>query len=398
MKTKSNLADVYIHAANGICAAGSNLTEISDFVSNAGKHSFTETDQFTQGQALPVGLVNQQLPSLEVLENKYQSRTNQLLLASLEPLNDILAELRQNIPNHRIAIVLGTSTSGISEGENDIGQHAITEQWPERFDYERQTMANPAEALADMLDINGPCFVISTACSSGAKALASAKRLLQTDMCDLAIAGGVDSLCKLTVRGFSALEAVSDKPCIPFSENRTGINIGEASALFLLSRNESKVKLSGVGESSDAHHFSAPHPEGNGAKASMKTALAEAQIKGCDIGYINLHGTATEQNDRMESKAVAELCGKDVLCSSTKSYFGHTLGAAGAIEAALIWQCLAVPDASLPVHLWDNSPDPELETINLVTKNTKNKPISSAISNSFAFGGNNISLLMERCC
>jgi 3-oxoacyl-[acyl-carrier-protein] synthase-1 len=345
-------------------------------------------------------MVGTDLPPPENLPAHQRSRTNQLLLAAMQPIRSQFDNLRQGIDPLRIGVVIGTSTSGIAEGETDLATHLETGSWPQRFDYQRQEMANAASMLADLLGIQGPAMVISTACSSGAKALASARRLLRANLCDLVVAGGVDSLCQLTVQGFSALEAISDRPCLPFSANREGINIGEGAALFLLSREPGPVCLSGVGESSDAHHFSAPHPQGDGAASAMSRALEDAQLEPGDIGYLNLHGTATRQNDLMESRAVARVLGTEVPCSSTKGYTGHTLGAAGAIEAMFCWLSLTHPKPALPPHLWDNCRDLELEPINLVLEadqgTTDREPLKRAMSNSFAFGGNNISLIMER--
>ncbi|MDO8313371.1 MAG: beta-ketoacyl-[acyl-carrier-protein] synthase II, partial [Sideroxyarcus sp.] len=195
--------------------------------------------------------------------------------------------------------------------------------------------------------------------------------------------------------------AVSDEICNPFSLNRKGINIGEAAALMILSRDASPVRLVGVGETSDAHHISAPEPEGRGAEAAMRTALASAGLEPEAIGYINLHGTATEQNDRMESLAVARVFGTDrgvvIPCGSTKSLTGHTLGAAGALEAVFCSLALLRSDGQLPRHVWDQVRDPQLAPLMGLGAHHVSEALSYAMSNSFAFGGNNISLILERC-
>jgi 3-oxoacyl-[acyl-carrier-protein] synthase-1 len=244
--------------------------------------------------------------------------------------------------------------------------------------------------------VNGPVYAISTACSSGAKALASAKRLITSGLCDAVIAGGVDTLCRLTVQGFSALEAVSDEVCNPFSKNRNGINIGEAAALFVISKSEQGVLLRGIGESSDAYHISAPQPEGEGAAQCMQQAINDAGIQAAEIDYVNLHGTATVLNDQMEARAVNRVLGNDVLCSSTKPFIGHTLGAAGAIEAAICWLTLTDESGFTPIHRWDGEWDRNLPELNLAHASTSTKSINRVLSNSFAFGGNNIALVMER--
>lgn len=390
-----NQPPVYLNHLGLICAMGNNPETIRHKLFNNGERCLTTTDRFTPGRALPVGAVNDPLPDLSSFPVTEQTRTNQLLAAALEQIQPAIEQAKENIDPLRIGIVLGTSTSGIAEGEAAISDHLKHQSMPDTFDYQQQEMANPATTLARWLDVLGPAYVVSTACSSGAKALASARRLLRMGVCDLVIAGGVDSLGKLTVNGFSALESVSEQPCNPFSRNRNGINIGEGAALFIVSRDKGPVCLSGVGEGSDAHHISAPHPDGLGAEQVMATALANANLTASDIGYLNLHGTATPQNDKMESRAVARVLGIETPCSSTKSHTGHTLGAAGAIEAAFCWLTLTDPEHRIPLQAWDGETDNQLSDIRLVDQPLKHK-ITAAMSNSFAFGGNNISLVLER--
>lgn len=216
----------------------------------------------------------------------------------------------------------------------------------------------------------------------------------------MVIAGGVDSLAAMTLNGFDALESMSDGLCNPFGRDRDGINIGEGAAIFVMSKTPAAISLAGCGETSDAHHISAPHPDGAGAIAAMAKALQDADVAASDIDYINLHGTATEQNDRMEAKAVFSVFGSEAPCSSTKRLTGHTLGAAGAIEAGLCWLALTEQTA-LPPHRWDGNGDTELQPIQLTNGSLQQcenvqQPPRLALSNSFAFGGNNISLIFER--
>jgi len=243
--------------------------------------------------------------------------------------------------------------------------------------------------------------VISTACTSSARALMSAQRLLDLGMCDAVLCGGVDSLCKLTLNGFSALEAVSEQRCNPFSANRNGINIGEAAVLFLMSKtagSSQPIALLGSGASSDAHHISAPEPTGRGARQAMHKALSRAGLQPQQISYLNLHGTATQHNDAMESLAVTALFPQGVPCSSTKPMTGHTLGAAGALEAAFCWLSLSADNHEhvLPPHVWDGQPDPKLPALHWVTPTDHLTSIAPRylMSNSFAFGGNNVSLII----
>jgi 3-oxoacyl-[acyl-carrier-protein] synthase-1 len=219
----------------------------------------------------------------------------------------------------------------------------------------------------------------------------SAQRLLDLGVCDAVICGGVDTLCKLTLNGFSSLEAVSAQRCNPFSANRNGINIGEAAVLFLMSKTPAPVALLGSGASCDAHHISAPEPTGKGALQAMRKALASAQLAPGQIGYLNLHGTATQHNDAMESLAVAALFPGGVTCSSTKPMTGHTLGAAGALEAAFCWLSLA--EGVVPPHVWDGQADPDLPVLKWALPGDALEK-RCLMSNSFAFGGNNVSLII----
>lgn len=388
---------MYLQQLGIVCSLGSDLQTVREQLFQAESQShgqfLTHTSRYTR-QELPLGMVNTPLPSLDKSIN---TRTNQLMMVAFRQIEDAYQQLAAHLEPTRIAVILGTSTSGIGEGGDAIHYWRQQQSLPEDFNYSLQEIANPAEVLADAVGAKGPNFVISTACSSGAKALASGRRLLRQGVVDLVIAGGVDGLCPLTVNGFAALDSVSSKPCLPFSANRDGINIGEGAALFLLSRENGPVLLSGVGECSDGHHISAPEPQGKGAEQAMQLALKDARLAPAQIDYLNLHGTATEQNDRMEAMAVNRLFGDHLACSSSKGLTGHTLGAAGAIEAAFCWLSLTHPENALPPHVWDGKVDPELATLTL---HTEQRQLTTApqrlMSNSFAFGGNNISLILER--
>jgi 3-oxoacyl-[acyl-carrier-protein] synthase I len=224
--------------------------------------------------------------------------------------------------------------------------------------------------------------------------------LIRVGFCDAALVGGADAICGLTLNGFHALQALSPRPCNPFSVNRRGTNIGEGAALFLLEPAHGAVALLGAGESSDAYHVSAPDPSGAGARLAMERALAAARLPAEAIGYVNLHGTATPLNDAMEGKAVAGLFGAATPCGSTKGMTGHTLGAAGAIEAAFLWLALdpAFGNGLLPPHVWDGMPDPDIPALGIVGLGAR-LPAGGRIamlSNSFAFGGSNVSLVLGR--
>lgn len=387
--------NLYLQAPGVVCAAGHDLASLREAVFADQPSGVAVNAAVWPGHELHLGAVRAALPSVDTLALPRRSRNNALLLAALA---QIRPQVDAAIARHgadRVGVVLGTSTSGVGESEAAIAALAREGQLPVGFHVEQQELGSPAAMLAETLGVGGPSYVVSTACSSGAKALASGARLLMAGLCDAVLVGGVDALCAMTVAGFTALESVDPARCRPMSATRAGINIGEGAALFLLSGEPSAVRLSGWGETSDAHHISAPEPGGRGAIAAMRKALARAGLAPADIGYLNLHGTATPQNDAMESRAVAELFCLDLPCSSTKPLTGHALGAAGAIEAAIAWLTLA-GDGRLPVHHFDGRRDAELPPIALVAPGQRLATAPRHVmSNSFAFGGNNATLVFS---
>jgi 3-oxoacyl-[acyl-carrier-protein] synthase-1 len=226
---------------------------------------------------------------------------------------------------------------------------------------------------------------------------ASARGLIEQGLCDAVIVGGADSLCELTLNGFKALEALADERCNPFSSNRKGINIGEGAAIFVMSAEPHGVLMAGVGESCDAFHMTAPEPTGEGAQQAMRAALADAQLEASAIDYLNLHGTGTRLNDSMEGNAVYAVFGSHVLASSSKPLTGHTLGAAGAIEVGLCWLLLNNANVYEAVpHIYDGQFDPAFSKLTLCESAVTHVPVKFAMSNSFAFGGSNVSVILGR--
>ena len=380
-----------------ICALGGQLEEVKCELLVHAKTGIQLTDKWSKKGLLPLGLVNATLPDISHLPHRLQSRNNQLVLAALNQIRDAVDAAIKEFGADRVGIVLGTSTSGISGTEEALQHHTEHTALPDDFHYAQQEMGSVTEFLAYELQTSGPAYVHSSACSSSAKAMASAARLIQMGLCDAVITGGADSLCQFTVAGFSALDSVSKQVCQPMSVHRDGINIGEGAALFLMSKRPATVGLCGWGESSDGHHMSAPDPTGVGAKLAIQQALHRAKLDASDIDYINMHGTATIQNDAMESRVIFDLFGSDVLVSSTKAFTGHALGAAAAIEAALCWLSMQEdnPLGLVPPHLWDGEFDPALPQLNLSKKGTAlGRPLQYVLSNSFAFGGSNASLIL----
>jgi len=349
-------------------------------------------------RAVHVGTVREELPVWPEHLAAFHSRNNRLLAAAAEEIAAPLAAARERFGADRIGVVLGSSTSGIAEGEAAIAAHEKTGEVPPAYDYRQQEIASPSEGLARLLGLDGVAYTISTACSSSAKAFGAARNLIEMGQCDAVVVGGADSLCRLTLNGFAALESVAAGPCRPFSSERDGINIGEGAALFLMTREPGPIRLVGVGESCDAHHISAPEPDGLGAEAAMRAALDEGGVDPDAVAYLNLHGTATPKNDEMESAAVARVLGPAIPCSSTKSLTGHTLGPAGAIEVALCWLLLSEYNNGnvLPAHIFNGPRDDSLPRIGLLEEPGR-LPTDGpryCLSNSFAFGGNNCSVLI----
>jgi 3-oxoacyl-[acyl-carrier-protein] synthase-1 len=345
-----------------------------------------------------VGVDAQRLPERLALFNCRNNRLAQLALQQ-DGFAEAVMAARQRWGQRRVGVFLGTSTSGILETElayrhRDPGTGALPTDFHYRGSHNSFSVADFARQL---LSLEGPAFVVSSACSSSAKVFGSAYRMMAAGLIDAAVVGGVDSLCLTTLYGFHSLQLVSRLPCRPFDESRDGISIGEAAAFALVEKapaslDANAVMLVGVGESSDAYHMSSPHPEGRGAQAAMLQALSSAKLEPGDIEYINLHGTGTPSNDNAEARAVAAVLGPDIPGSSTKGATGHALGAAGALEAVIC--ALALQHGFMPGGVNTMAVDPALG-VRYLLENRRQK-LSRVMSNSFGFGGSNCSLLLGR--
>ena len=394
---KQSPSNLYLSSLGIISPLGTGVTDVlHNLLKGSQQGIIKEQNLLLDGEVI-VGKVKDQLPAISSQYSHYDCRNNQLALAALSQISSDVNQLIERYGKDRIAVVLGSSTAGILEGELALKDYLTNGQFPEHHHFKKQEMGSVADFLAHYLGLTNIAITISTACSSSGKAFSSARNYIQAGVCDAAIVGGVDSLCKLTINGFTSLESVSPEICNPFSRNRKGITIGEGAALFILDKQESDIKLLGIGESSDAYHMSAPHPEGEGAEKAIRAALLDAGLAAEQIDYVNLHGTATPKNDLMESMAMHRIFGPDIPCSSTKPMTGHTLGAAGAIELAHCWLTLSSLNSHqlLPPHIWDHQQDESLQPLNLVesaaTGNT-----ARVMSNSFAFGGSNVSIILGK--
>ena len=335
------------------------------------------------GRKIFFGKVSVALP--EIREPEYDFRSCRLLAWALENFGPKLDGFLSRYGKDRVAIVLGASNTGVDEAQTHVEaslrhQEDDPDRFPSGFRFSMLELGSPSSYLAAATCVTGPAYTISTACSSSAKAFSAARRLIESGACDAAIVGGVDGRCRFAMNGFNALGALSQGRCRPLAEDRDGICLGEGVALFLMEREDPSrrangaVFFAGAGESSDAYHATAPEPEGRGAEASMRAAIADAGCGADGIDYVNLHGTGTQANDSMEMKAVRRVFGDDLragdpsrplVVESTKSMTGHCLGAAGAVEAAICWEKI------------------------------RSGAVRRSISNSFAFGGSNASIVFE---
>jgi 3-oxoacyl-[acyl-carrier-protein] synthase-1 len=334
-----------------------------------------------EAHALPPGLA------------RFDCRNNRLadLALRTDGFAAVVAAARDRYGAARIAVVVGTSTSGVLSTEQAYGaRDARTGALPESFDYDHaHEMFSLAHFVRTALGLRGPAMTVSTACASSAQAFIDARQWIDAGLCDAAVVGGADSLCGMTLRGFASLELVSPVPCAPCDAARAGISIGEAAGFALLEREGDGIALVGCGASSDGYHMSAPHPEAAGAVAAMRGALHSAGLSPAEIDYVNLHGTGTRANDAAEDLAVQAVFGKATACSSTKGWTGHPLGASGIVQAAIAGLCLR--HGFIPGGLNVTSLDPAFGARVIV--HNVDAPVSRLMCNAFGFGGTNCSLV-----
>lgn len=330
---------------------------------------------------------------------RFDCRNNRLAQLALraDAFADRVADAKGRYGAARVAVIVGTSTSGILESELAYRRRNPEDGGlPADFNYRHvHNTFSVADYTQHFLGLEGPALAISTACSSSAKAFATASRYIDAGFCDAAVVGGVDSLCGTTLYGFHALQLTASGPCRPTDFGRDGISIGEAAGFALLEKvapGSDRVRLLGYGESSDAYHMSSPHPEGVGAILSMTRALQRAGLSPGEIDYVLLHGTGTQANDTVEDKALLQVFPEPPCCSSVKGWTGHTLGAAGIVNAVVA--VLSLENGLVPGTLQAREIDPAIRCPVLL--NNRSTPLRTVLSNAFGFGGNNASLIFGR--
>ena len=388
---------LYIKDFAAVCALGADKKSIWDALKNGIPPQFIQKE-YCGKKRYVAEIPQSKLP--HTADSFYDNHVNRLSEKALVSLESSVAEWIQKWGAHRIGVFLGSSDNGSESSLSALAFFQNNGKYPDGYSLKKQQADFAAEYVAKRFGITGPIFTHSSACASSASAFVSARNWIEAGFCDAAIVGGVDIQTQTDVLGFDSLEAVSATPSIPFSRNRSGLTIGDAAAFFLVSReaNSSPFQILGMGESSDADHVTAPRADGEGAVQAILKALKDAQISAKDVDYINLHGTGTKLNDAMESVAVHRVFGDNTKSSSTKGLTGHTLGASGALEAAFC--CLALsdenPNRELPVHYFDGERDLSIPQIHLVSLGERAEKLNICMSNSFGFGGCNVSLVLAR--
>lgn len=384
---------IYVNDFSCMSSLGLNKKEtIASLKSYKKSYLQERSDLLVSGNSY-FGIVNSDFLEFSLF-NEHDSRNNRMIVATLQDMKNSVLNAISKYGKDNVAIVLGTSTSGLDEADKIVVSNFENKPY-DKYHYYMQELGDPSRLLQKYLNLNNVAFTISTACSSSARAIITACQLIKKGICKCAIAGGCDSICRMPINGFNSMELLSKNRCNPFCLNRDGINIGEASALLLLSEDKSDLAICGYGQSSDAYHISSPDPDAEGAKKAMQEALTMARLSSFDIGYVNLHGTGTKMNDKVEARAIYEVFTNKVKVSSTKYLTGHTLGASGALEATL---CLLTLKHNLNLIPQDFSYlpyDDSLGDFGLLFESESLKK-DFVMSNAFAFGGNNASIIFTR--
>lgn len=395
---------IYFSAPGVFCAAGKNIDELWQSVCGGDNSGIRLTKTFT-GKELYAARVQDE--SLLKTSARLDMKIIRLESAALKQIEGFIFEAVKKYGSGRVAVCIGSCDNGSEFSVKGHKTFFESGAFAQDYTLEQQSADYVATFASETYGLKGASLAFSTACSSSAAAVVKAAELIRSGFADAVVAGGADIASDTVLSGFDSLEAISKEKVNPFSKNRSGINLGDAAAFFVLSRDNlvkegRAVTLAGSGESADAYHITSPDPEGSGAALAMQKALDDSSLKAGDIDYLNLHGTGTLLNDSMEAKAVDKVFGsRKVLCSSTKSETGHTLGAAGALEASICWKLLqenANGSKKIPVQVWDKEADSSFPLLNFVSKGCEldsGKKIKRCMSNSFAFGGSNVSLVLQ---
>ena len=366
---------ITITGYNALCNLGNNIDDIYKKAIYGNNQCFEYIQNYLPEKPLRAGLIKIDLPL--IFDTNFDLRCNKLIIKNLELLEINIEKLYRKYSSDKIGVVCATTNSGVEEFEKSKN--------PKHY-----MLSNPALFVMNYLNLKGFYTTVSTACSSGIKAFSLGRDLLNRDICDTVIIICVDILTKVPVFGFDSLEILSYEPSIPFSKNRTGMNIGEACSIFIIEKNtKSGIQIMGIGESSDIYHSTTPDPNGKEAIKAIKIALKDAKIGAENVDYINAHGTGTIANDVMEANAIWNVFQNKVPVSSTKAMTGHCLGAAAGIETALCCKLLENFDGKLYPNVYDEEFDFNLPKINLIKKNNQYQKCNVCMCNSFGFGGTN---------
>ena len=368
-----------------VCALGTSLDEIAKNAISGSQQGMFNNNVIIDGKDVPFGMTK--------IETTCNMRFCDLINAALNQIMPDIEKLRKLYQPWRIGIIIGASNTAVHEAQKCISAKLSGGKMPTDFSLSMLELGSPSAYIQSLTGFLGPVFTISTACSSSIKAIDTARNLIRDNICDAVICGGVDARCDFALNGFNALEALSHAITNPMSQNRSGINLGECAALFIMQRGDDGIRVLGCGETSDAYHPTAPDPGGIGAKQAMQNALSDANLTSKDVQYINMHGTGTIANDAMESHAIYEIFGDAPICASTKPLTGHCLGAAGACSVALSWLMLN-KDFIIP-HVYDGHFADDCAPIQLAKKNHQIK-IQNILCNAFAFGGSNSTIIIGK--